>query len=167
MLIFISLKKKIMPARQRTPEEIERAKQVARELMAQNEMKDQQRKVKNARITLIVLACLQAAVGLWEGFGPTESMLALGIDFAVGAIFLGLYFMSKTQPLPAFIAAMIVYAGIHILLIALDPSMMIRGLFLKIVIIILLANGIRSAHALPKPRTDMSDELLDEELDNL
>ena len=156
-----------MPARQRTPEEIERAKQIARELMAQNEMKDQERKVKNARITLIVLACLQAAVGLWEGFGPTDSFLAMGIDMAIGAVFLGLYFLSKSQPLPAFIVALIVYVGIHLLLIALDPTLLIRGIFIKIVIIILLANGIRSAHALPKPRTDMSDELLDEDLDTL
>lgn len=156
-----------MPARRRTPEEIEQAKKVAHELLAKNKIKDQERKVKNARITLIVLACLQAAVGLWEGFGPLKSTLAMSIDFAIGGAFLGMYFLSKTQPLGAFITALSIYVGIHLLIMILDPSSIINGIVFKIVIIVLLVNGIRSAHALPKPRSDMNDELLDEDLDHL
>lgn len=150
-------------ANRRTPEEIQKAKEVAQQVMRDRKRKDGQKNIRRARGTLIFLAILQALVGLYEGFGPSGLMWALAIDVGIGAIFLVLYFFSKTRPVAAFSVALIVYGGIHLLLFAFEPVTLFQGIILKIVVISFLITGLNGARKFPEPIKIKNDELLDDE----
>jgi len=147
-----------------TPEreaELAKAKAIAATIEAQFKIKDHEESVRNARMVLLIVAIGEIVLGLWQAFGPLNSMIGLYVEAVLGAIFFMLYFISKSYPLPALIAGLIVYILPQLLILMISFSAFFSGSIWKIIIIILLTIGIVAAAKIPK-KVESNDELLDE-----
>lgn len=76
--------------------------------------------------------------GLWSVF-IVNTLLAV--------FMLGLWFWASTSPFPAMVVAGGIYAAVIVINTVMDPRTLTQGIVLKIIIISLLANGIKSALA--------------------
>lgn len=146
----------------KSPEELSRAKEVARQVMEESKREEGLKKIKGARVILIVLTVLMVISGIYEGYGPLHSQLAMIIDLAIAGTFIGCYFLSKQYPFPAFLIALLIYLTIQILLAIVDAQNIARGSLWKIVIIGLLINGMIGARKYHVRKTTSTDELLDD-----
>lgn len=81
-----------------------------------------------------------------------QNRLIIGVTFAIGLIFMSLFFWAKTNPFGAALTALIIYITDLIVSVGLDPKNLARGLLVKIIIIIVLANGVKSGLAYKKER---------------
>jgi len=110
---------------------------------------------------LLVVGILQVLVGLYEAFGPMELMLGLYIDGGIGALFIGLFFWSKEKPEAAFLTGLMIYGLILVVFMVVDPTTIVKGIIMKIIIIATLVSGLRAVKKIPK-KIEADDELLDE-----
>jgi ABC-type Fe3+-siderophore transport system permease subunit len=67
------------------------------------------------------------------------------IVFFLGMVFLGLFFWAKSRPFAATLTALILYLTNLIVSFGINPKSLIDGLWLKIIIIAALVNGLKSA----------------------
>ena len=88
-------------------------------------------------------------------------MLGLYIDGGIGALFIGLFFWSKEKPEAAFLTGLIVYILILLLMAVVEPTSIIKGIIMKIIIIATLVSGLRAVKKIPK-KIESNDDLLDE-----
>lgn len=95
----------------------------------------------------------------------------LYLDVFIGLFFIGLGFMAKKYPFPALLTGLLLYVGLIILNVILDPSSIASGLIMKIIIIFYLVKGVKSAKdaeikkaAFTDVLDDASSEDIDEEL---
>jgi uncharacterized Zn finger protein (UPF0148 family) len=72
-------------------------------------------------------------------------MLIAGLNILLGVIYLGLWVWAKARPLPATISALILFATVWVASAALDPAELIRGIIVKIVILVFLIKAVDSA----------------------
>ncbi|UKN01011.1 hypothetical protein K6119_14850 [Paracrocinitomix mangrovi] len=155
-----------MPER-RSNEDLKRSFEIAKKMQQRSKQKERETSVKYAKTALLILGLLQIGVGFYEGFGPLQSMIAFGIDVAIGGAFIGLYFHSNQKPVQAFTIALFIYVGILVLLAALDPTQIFRGIILKAVIISVIATGLNAAKKLPPPAVNNKKDDLIDDLDEL
>lgn len=74
-----------------------------------------------------------------------ESLEVLAHNLLLGAMMAGLWLWSKRAPLPATIAALALFATVHVGNALADPASVFNGMFLKIIGIVILAQGVRAA----------------------
>lgn len=67
--------------------------------------------------------------------------------YALGFIFFGLSFWAKKNPFAACLTGLIIYISAWLIDIASDPSMIMRGIIIKLIIISLLVNGVKAGIA--------------------
>jgi len=154
-----------MPDYRRSPEEAARSMAAAKALKAKETLKEQKSKIKSARIALLVVGILQCGVGLIEVLALDMPWLALAIDGGIGLVFIGLYFYSSENPKGAFMAGLILYLLIHVLVAVFDPTTLFKGIIMKAIIISVLVGGLNAIRRIPASllaKKD-SDELLDNE----
>lgn len=117
-----------------------------------------QKPIKTGRIWLYVLAALQVGVGVYE-YVTTEDKdtgLTAGlIDGGIGALFLLFAFLSYKKPFTSFVTALITYAVVQIGMMFLDPMNILRGIILKIIIIVALIRAIGNARDMEKFQATM------------
>lgn len=107
-------------------------------------IKDAQRKIKQVRILLYVLAGINLIAGLY--WLSVENSIIDGVGGLIGAsIFLACVFWVKKQPLIGTLAAFIFWILLQLLVIFEDPALLFQGLLLKIIIIALFIKGVKSA----------------------
>ena len=77
-----------------------------------------------------------------------EATILLVTLLAIAGIYFGLWFWARKNPLPALIVALVFY----LTLVTLDFILagILRGILIKVVIILVLANGVKSALAYRK-----------------
>lgn len=107
-----------------------------------------EKKMKNARGWLYVVACLQLLMGVYEYFSAEENLvgvIAFGIDAFIAALFLVLALWSRKKPVPAFLAALICYITFAIGFMLLDSANIYKGLLVKILVVVALVKAYNSA----------------------
>ncbi|HKH63529.1 MAG TPA: hypothetical protein VKA49_21980 [Flavitalea sp.] len=103
--------------------------------------------VRRARNTIFVVATTQFVVGLVIGFSwPEESKwISIGIMSIVAVIFACLGFWAIKKPYQAILIGLTLYCGLILLDLIVDPAAIVRGIILKIFIIIYLVMGLNNA----------------------
>jgi len=70
---------------------------------------------------------------------------ALGLNLFLAVVMLGLWFWSKRAALPAVITALGIYLAVQVGGALYDPASLAQGILMKILIIVALARGVKSA----------------------
>lgn len=106
-------------------------------------------KVKSAQNAIFVVAGIQVVFGIIMAFvGPEELRnIEIGIAVVIGAIFFGLGLWCKRKPLVAIIIALVLYAALLLLDAIYNPSTLIKGVIVKVAVIVYLVKGINAAKA--------------------
>jgi len=97
---------------------------------------------------LLAVAIIQAAGGLIMLALASQQLevkaVAYVVVLGIAAIFLALSVWARSSPLPAFIVGLVVFCTIHLYDALQDPSAIIRGILMKIVVIVLLIKAIQA-----------------------
>jgi hypothetical protein len=113
-----------------------------------------QKKVKTAATALLVVAVLQTlATVIFAGIyasqgdsgelaGITADPLVIGVLGAIAALFYGLYFWARKNPLPAAIVGLVVITTLYFLDFLADPASLVRGIIIKAIVIIMLVQAV-------------------------
>ncbi|WP_121353790.1 hypothetical protein [Flavisolibacter nicotianae] len=121
--------------------------------------KPYEKSLKTARIWLYVIAALQAGIGIWEYAStqdPTVALVAGMIDAGIGVIFLALALWSYKKPAAAFITALATYVVIHIGMMFVDPTNIVKGFILKILIVVALVRAYKDAREVERLRESIN-----------
>lgn len=109
-------------------------------------MKGYDKHIRTARIILFIIAGLQLiAIFLLPDMPEEARMISIGVYVFFAAVFAGLAIWSKYKPFAALLTALIVYLAIYVVSGIIDPSYFIKGILIKIVIVIMLILGVRNA----------------------
>lgn len=149
-----------------TPEELERAKKVAAEIEKQFGKKDNLNNLQLARYVLLVLGLFNLIGALWYTFGPLKYDGIWLVNGTLTAIFVVLFFTSKTYPVGSVAIGLGIYLLIHLTVLIMAPDEFLRGSIWKIMTIILLSYGLVSALKLSKDQNKNNAEILDEPIDS-
>jgi hypothetical protein len=121
-----------------------------------------EKSMNNARIWLYVIAGFQAVMGIIE-YNMTDDatigMIACGIDFGVGLLFLVLALYSKKNPVTAFTTALVLYLLINVSVMFLDPSSAFKGIFLKALAVIALVKANKDARKYVEVKRSVGEEI--------
>jgi hypothetical protein len=153
-----------MPNR-RTPEEIKRSFEMAKKMAERSKVKENEVSVKYAKNALFLLAVVQALLAAYYISNFPWLTLDIAIEIGLGVIFLGLFFYAKKEPVQAFTIALIVYGAIILLLAVINPATIFSAIILKGIVVAVLVTGLTSAKKLPKPKSDLAEDLLDNDLE--
>lgn len=107
-----------------------------------------ERTMKRARIWLYVIAGFQLLVGFYEygtSADQTIGLIAFGIDAFIGVVFFALALWSQRKPVHAFTTALVLYILLQVGFMLLDPVNIVRGIIIKIFVIIALVKANRDA----------------------
>jgi 4-amino-4-deoxy-L-arabinose transferase-like glycosyltransferase len=103
---------------------------------------------------ILALSLLQLIGGLIM-YGMTASKLPADDPGAIGvlvttvglaAVFFGLWLWGRRHPFPALLTALIVFVTFHLLDAVLDPLSLLRGIIMKVVIIVGLCTALKKAY---------------------
>jgi len=157
-----------MAHRTRTQEEIDRSMKTARDLKAKQTLREQKKNIRNAQRALMAIGIIQllfVAIMFYAGF----TVVILVADIIIGAMFIGLYFLSREKPALAFNIGLIVYGIIQATLIvtnrdSLDGVLRLDlAMIIKLIIFATLFSGIAALKRIPKSLMDKKDNgVLDE-----
>ncbi len=114
------------------------------------DMSGYDKNLKTARIYLYIVAAIQMIFGIYEYFTLREyddqiALLTGGIDFGIGIVFIVLAVWSYKKPAAAFLTALILFVTIHVLSMISDPTMIYKGIILKVLVTIALIKGFKDA----------------------
>ncbi len=138
------------------------AKDVAQDILNKSRHEDSNRKIKQGRITLMVIGILNLLVAIY--YFTQEYMESVAyIQMAIGLVFVGLYFLGAKKPMLALVLGLVFFVVPHLLTAVLDPSSIYRGIIFKVIIIVFLVKGIISVNQLPKA-VEVDEDLLDDEM---
>ena len=103
--------------------------------------------VKNARTALYVVAGLIVLGGLITTvLQPNEMLLDIWIEVVIVAgIFFVLAVWSNMKPYAALLTGLIIYILYQLLYLIIDPANIVRGIIVKIIIVVYLIRGISNA----------------------
>lgn len=77
------------------------------------------------------------------------NMIVAAVSF-MGCIFLGLWVWAKSNPFSATVTALVLYLSLQLLNAAMDPTTIVQGIIIKIIIVLVLINGVKSGLAFKK-----------------
>jgi hypothetical protein len=114
---------------------------------------------RKASIALFIVAGMQIVVGIIVGAAllgnsspgadPEEkrraAMIMTSILVGIGVIFLVLGFWARRSPLPASSLGLAFFVTIHTLDALADPSTLVRGWLIKLIVILMLINAINAS----------------------
>ena len=102
--------------------------------------------IRNARIMLYIIPGLQLIpIFFFDEADEFIYQLSVAIQVFLALAFAGIAYWTKYQPYAALVTAMVFYLAIIIAVMILDPTSIVKGILIKIIIIALLARGIRNA----------------------
>ena len=120
--------------------------QHAQELQKSQEQYDENSTVNKGRLVLFGLGFIYVIYGIFEGFvGIHAQQLAGIIDFSIAGVFFGLGLWSLKKPFAAMVTGLGFFGFMITLLAMIEPSTIIQGIYLKIVVITFLIFGMTSS----------------------
>lgn len=112
-------------------------------------LSDAQDKIKSSRYMMFGLAALFLIVGLIAGLAG-DDMETMIINIFCCIVYLILAAWCSKNPFGATLTALIIYATLVTVSAFVDPTSLVRGILLKIIIVMALVKGIRSAQEAQK-----------------
>jgi hypothetical protein len=104
--------------------------------------------VRQARNTLFVVAAIQFIFGLITMY-PIEDVAVKWVTFSIvvfiSGIFVGLALWTKKKPYTAILTGLIIYCLLLLVDLFYQPSSIIKGLIMKIIVIVYLVKGLSNA----------------------
>jgi hypothetical protein len=105
--------------------------------------------VRQARNTLFVVAGIQFVFGLISIYSMEDDVAVKWVTFGVvvfiSALFVGLALWTKKKPYTAILTGLIIYCLLLLIDLFYQPSSIIKGLIMKIIIIVYLVKGLSNA----------------------
>lgn len=94
---------------------------------------------------VLLLVAGQFLVGEPEGQADEGviQLLAIG-TLGIAALYYGLWFWARRNPLPATLVGLVTYMSIIAINAAMDPATLIQGVLIKVIIIAVLIRGVRA-----------------------
>lgn len=134
-------------------------------ILYKGELEEAESKIKNASVTLYVIAIFTLILAIVSGIREKELLqiypfayhLMNGINAFLIIVFLICGWFAKKYPMASLLTGLLVYLGIHILNAVLDPTTLAQGIIFKIIIISFLVNGVVSASRVEKIRKKLND----------
>ena len=112
-------------------------------------LSDAQDKIKSSKIIIFGLAGLFFLVGLIMGFGK-DDFVSMVTNIFLCIVFLILAAWCTHNPFGATLTALIIYGTLLVVNAFVDPTTILSGIILKVIIITALVKGIRSAQEAQK-----------------
>lgn len=114
------------------------------------------KKINKSRNTIFIVAGITLVGGLLQlavtrSFSYDEALFIV----IIAAVFAGLGFFAKYQPFGALVIALIIYVGMWLVTIMIDPSYLVKGILIKALIIYYLASGIPHANEAEKIKKEL------------
>ena len=112
------------------------------------ELHKQARKAAGALLAVAILQWVFGAIliAIAESEEELRNMevrvVVYAVVFIIGAIFFALCLWARKNPLPAAITGLVLFVSIHLLDAAVDPTSLVRGIIVKIIIVVVLARAI-------------------------
>ena len=103
-----------------------------------------EKKINQARNYVFVIAAFTFLSSAVSYFISNDTITAL-INLVLTGIYVGLAFWTKKKAFAAILVALILYLTIHTVNAFIDPLTIVKGIFIKIIIIGLLIKGIRGS----------------------
>lgn len=119
--------------------------------------------VKTGRGWILAVSILQllsatlvfvASRNVGEAAAARALLITSVVVAVLGLIFLGLWIWAKRAPFAAAVSALALYVSFIALDAVIDPSQLVRGIILKILIIVGLSQAVKSSYALKKAAED-------------
>jgi hypothetical protein len=109
-------------------------------------MKGYDKHIRNARITLFIIAGVQLVAGVITSLNLPEPAIwiTIGIYALFATVFASLAFWTRKKPYTALLIALILYSSLVVGDGIIDPSSIYKGIFLKVAIIVLLVRGLNN-----------------------
>lgn len=124
---------------------------------------DTNKSINKGRYALFIIGGLYVVVGFVEAFVINGHQLLFGIiDWIVAAVFIGLGVWSYSKASLAMIIGLSFYVGIMLLLFALEPSSLIKGVIWKALVIYYLIYAIKTAREEEAKHKPISVDILDQ-----
>lgn len=103
--------------------------------------------IRNARITLFIIAALQLVpVFVMGNLNSDARAFVIGVSVLTAVVFAGLAYWTRFKPFTALLIALIVYIGIILVNVVLGGiGTILQGLVLKVIIVMLLILGLKNA----------------------
>lgn len=102
--------------------------------------------IRNARIVLFVIAGLQIIpIFLFDEMDELAYRISVGVQIFFVLAFAGMAFWSKYHPFAALVTALSFYSLILMADVIFDPTSLVKGIIIKIIVIVLLIRGISNA----------------------
>ena len=119
-------------------------------------VEEAQKKLKNVKVLLYVIAGLNFAIGAY--FVTTDTNIADGLfNMFSAAIYLACVIWVNKQPLTGVLAAFVFWIVTQLLLVLVDPALLFNGIILKAVFIGIFIKGISSANDVKKYTAQLKD----------
>jgi hypothetical protein len=162
--IICSLTNEIAAFKTACPDFIEDEREVELANEKVVEQKQQTKKgINKGRYALFLVAGLYAVVGFFEAFVIEGHELIFGlIDWGIAAVFIGLAIWSYWKPTLSLIIGLGFYVALILLIAAFEPSSLFQGIIWKVIVIVALIQGIRTAREEAKKMVVESADLLDQ-----
>lgn len=156
--------------RQRTPEEIERSKALAKESLAKQEKQKGLDNVKRGRTYIFVVAAVVAlSAGVDYYLTEVPEIFYFYVPVILIFVALGIYYYRN--PVTISYIALSLFILLHVFFAVLDPTNIAKGIVIKILVIVALVNAIKYAkkhkddlekqQAQPNTNDILDDELID------
>ena len=112
-----------------------------------NEQEEWKRQVSSATTTLIVVAILTIVGGAISAMVNRElgGETIFIISLVLAAIYFFLAWWSKKNPFGAILTGLIIYVSLHLLYAFIDPTSIIKGIIIKVIVISYMIKGIVGA----------------------
>jgi hypothetical protein len=113
------------------------------------------RKARNAIFAIAIIQLISELIGF--SMTNTFTLSALLVSLGIAAIFVGLAFLTKKQPLTAILIALGLFLGLWTFaIIVVGPEQLYRGILVRGIILYFLITGIKHAREAERIRRQMN-----------
>ncbi|MBN1554947.1 MAG: hypothetical protein JXA11_09390 [Phycisphaerae bacterium] len=144
---------KALPSAAPTGPRVVTGSAIASTSLGQNvQEKELKKKCRQASIALFAAAVLQGITGIalyaFLKNEPNVDMqklqILVGVVVGIGVVFAVLGFWARVNPLPASIVGLVLYVTLHAIDAVADPSALLRGWIIKVIVVVALINAIQA-----------------------
>ena len=107
-------------------------------------LEDGKRKLKNVKIIIYIIAGFNAVFGIYYLTQPETFAEAISSFIATG-LFIGCAIWVNKQPLVGVIAAFVLWILIQLSVVLVDPTLLFKGIIIKVIFVGIFIKGISSA----------------------
>lgn len=104
---------------------------------------DKKRAIRKARNILFFVGAINLVIGVILG-AIQEDNITIVASIIIAGIYFGLGIWCNHKPFPAILTGLIVYISLHAMAAIVDPTTIVRGVILKIIVIVGFVKGFKA-----------------------